>query len=195
MPTKASAQLRRSIRLVEFDYGQTGVYFVTLCVQDRNCLFGEIVDGAMRLNALGAIVAAEWRRTPEIRPNVAVDEFVVMPNHFHALLAIEGSRRGVLHTPSLQLRSPSQTLGAILRGFKAATTKHFRERRQHLQAAIWQRNYYEHVVRNDEELTRIREYIVNNPAQWELDRENPKKGVYQYAPTDGIEDIFGGNRP
>jgi putative transposase len=95
----------------------------------------------------------------------------------------------------MQLRSPSQTLGAVLRGFKAATTKYFRERQQHLQAVVWQRNYYEHVIRNDEELQRIREYIVNNPTQWALDRENPEKGVNQYAPTDGIEDIFGGHRP
>jgi REP-associated tyrosine transposase len=193
MSTKASAQRRRSIRLAEFDYGQTGLYFVTLCVHDRKCLFGEIVDGAMQLNAIGAIVAAEWRRTPEIRPNVTVDEFVVMPNHFHALLAMESSGRGVLNTPSAQLHSPSQTLGAILRGFKASTTRYFRER--HSQAPLWQRNYYEHVVRNDDELTRIREYILNNPIQWALDGENPEKGVYQYAPTDGIESIFGGVRP
>jgi REP element-mobilizing transposase RayT len=186
---------RRSIRLPHYDYREAGFYFVTICVHDRDCIFGEVVESVMRLNGLGKIVAAEWRRTPELRPNIALDEFVVMPNHFHAMIAIEDSRRGVLPYARPNFRSPSQTLGAIVRGFKSATTKLINQMRGTPGAAVWQRNYYEHVVRADEELTRIREYIVNNPAQWAMDRENPEKGVYQYAPTDGIESIFGGHRP
>jgi REP element-mobilizing transposase RayT len=190
-----SHRQRRSIRLPHYDYREAGFYFVTLCVHDRVCLFGEIVNGIMQLNECGALVASEWSRTSVIRPQVVLDEFVVMPNHFHGIVMLTVFRRGVLPYARPNFRSPSQTLGAILRGFKSTTTKRINEIRDILGAAVWQRNYYEHVVRNDEELQRIREYIVNNPAQWELDRENPARGVYQYAPTDGIEDIFGGTRP
>jgi putative transposase len=195
MPGDDAERRRRSVRLPDFDYGQVGAYFVTLGVQDRKSLFGDVVNDAMRLNELGGIVADEWRRTATMRLNVALDEFVVMPNHFHALLAIESSRRGVLNTPSGKFHSPSQTIGAIVRGFKAATTKKINECRGRVGEVLWQRNFYEHVVRDEAELSRIREYIVNNPAQWALDRENPRTGVYQYAPTDGIESIFGGIRP
>ena len=100
-----------------------------------------------------------------------------------------------MHTPSEKFQSPSHTLGAMVRGFKGSTTKSINELKGTPEAILWQRNYYEHVIRDDHELQRIREYIANNPAQWTLDKENPEKGVYQYAPTDGIESIFGGERP
>jgi len=158
-------------------------------------LFGRIVGSEICLNELGRLVSSEWRRTPDVRPNVELDEFVVMPNHFHAMVALESSRRGVLHTPSKKFHSPSQTLGAIIRGFKAATTKGINDVRHAPGAAVWQRNYYERVLRNENDLARIRQYVVNNPLQWALDRENPERGVYQYAPTDSIEEIFGGMRP
>jgi putative transposase len=186
---------RHSIRLPEYDYSQAEAYFVTLCVHERACLFGEIVGGAMQLNECGALVASEWSRTAVIRPQVVLDEFVVMPNHFHGIVMLEVSRRGVLPYARPSFQSPSQTIGAVIRGFKSATTKRINEIRGTVGVAVWQRNYYEHVIRHENELTRIREYVVNNPLQWSLDRENPGKGVYQYAPTDGIESIFGGTRP
>lgn len=186
---------RRSIRLPHYDYAQRGVYFITLCVQHRRSLFGDVIDGSMVLKNLGEIVATEWRRTSEIRPNIVVDEFVVMPNHLHGLIVMEPLRRGVSHTPGGKFRSPAQTVGAIVRGFKGSTTRLINELQGTPGVMLWQRNYYEHIVRDDRELQRIREYIANNPAQWALDRENPEKGVYQYAPTDGIEEIFGGIRP
>jgi len=195
MTAQGANRQRRSIRLSHYDYGESGAYFITFCVRNRACLLGDIVDGAMVLNELGKIVAAEWLRTPALRPNVALDEFVVMPNHIHAIITLASSRRGVLHTPSEKFESPAQTLGAIVRGFKSATTRLINVMRATPGTAVWQRNYYEHVVRDDSELQRIREYIVNNPVQWALDRENPQTGVYQYAPTDGIESIFGGIRP
>ena len=164
-------------------------------MHDRAGLFGKVVDGVMRLNELGALVATEWLRTATIRPQAVLDEFVVMPNHFHAIIAIENSRRGVLPYARPSFRSPLQSLGAIVRGFKSATTRLINEIRGTPGTVVWQRNYYEHVIRNDGELIRIREYITNNPLRWSLDRENPQKGVCQYAPTDGIEDIFGGIRP
>src|SRR5689334_9861727 len=104
----------------------------------------------MVLNDLGRIVAEEWRWTAEIQPHIALDEFVTMPNHFHAIVTLNSSRRGVSHTPSEKLQSPSHTLGAIVRGFKAATTKRINESRQTPGAPVWQRNYYEHIIRNDD---------------------------------------------
>jgi len=190
-----SNRQRRSIRLPHYDYGESGGYFVTLCVHDRGCLFGEIVDGAMQLSECGALVASEWNKTADIRPQVVLDEFVVMPNHFHAIVTMEVSRRGVLPYARPSFQSPSQTIGAVIRGFKSASAKRINDIRRTPGVAVWQRNYYEHVIRHENELTRIREYVVNNPLQWSLDRENPQKGVYQYAPTDGIESIFGGIRP
>ena len=186
---------RHSFRLPYDDYSQSGVYFVTICVHDRRCMFGEVKDRATFLNELGQLVVSEWLRTPVVRPQAVLDQYVVMPNHVHAMIAIEDSRRGVSPYARPIFRSPSQTVGAIVRGFKSATTRRINEIRGTAGRMIWQRNYYEHVVRNDNELARIREYIANNPLQWSLDRENPEKGVYQYAPTDGIESIFGGFRP
>lgn len=188
-------QRRRSVRLPHYDYDQWGAYFVTLCVQDRACLFGAVVRDSMKLNPLGVLASSEWRRTPMVRPNVELDEFVIMPNHLDGIIVITESGRGVSHTPSEKFHSPSQSLGAIIRGFKAATTKRINEVRQTPGAPVWQRNYYEHVIRNESELARIRKYVVNNPLQWALDRENPEGGVYRYASTDGIEEIFGGMRP
>jgi REP element-mobilizing transposase RayT len=188
------ARRRRSVRLLHYDYGDAGAYFITLCVHHRACLFGAVVDGAMVLNDAGKIVAAEWHRTAVIRSQVTLDEFVVMPNHFHAMVTLESSRRGVWHTPYEKFQSPSQILRAIVRGFKAATTKRINEVRHAPGAPVWQRNYYEHVIRNENELDCMRQYVVNNPLQWSLDRENPEKGVYQYA-TDGIDEIVGGMRP
>src|SRR3990170_162851 len=199
---------RRSVRLRGYDYGRAGAYFVTLCAHDRASLFGEIVDGVMRLNDLGRVVDSEWLKTPRMRPQVELDEHVVMPNHFHAILVVVDMGRGVLqYAPTL--RSPSLTVGAIVRGFKSAVTKRINQIRQTPGVAVWQRNYHEYVIRSEGELVRIRQYIADNPAQWELDRENPAvretermgdrslagRGVSPYAPTDDIETIFGGVRP
>lgn len=183
---------RRSIRLREYDYTAPGWYFITICAADRECLFGNIHNGRMILNEFGKIVKSEWIKTPEIRSNVELDEFIVMPNHFHNILIINyrvnrsidnaggDDRRGVLqYAPTVppdvtpQLKSPSQTVGAIIRGFKSAVTKQINHIRQTPGVPVWQRNYYEHIIRNDRELYEIRKYIRNNPLKWELDRENP----------------------
>ncbi len=160
---------RRSIRLQHYDYAQTGVYFITLCTLNRECLFGKILAGEMHLNKLGTIVRDEWLQTPCLRPNIRLGEWVVMPNHFHGIVEINGqskSRRGVLHTPSSDvypiIKSPSQTLGAMVRGFKSAVT-----RRANI--PVWQRNYWEHIIRNQDSHHDIATYITNNPAQWETD--------------------------
>ena len=180
---------RRSIRLQWRDYGQPGAYFVTICTRDRECLFGEIADGRMWLNDMGHAVEAEWLNTAHIRPQVELGAYVVMPNHFHAIVVIVDNGRDVLagrgilddrgvseYAPT-EFRSPSQTIGAIVRGFKSAVTKRINAIRGTPGLPVWQRNYYEHVIRNDDELDRIRQYIVDNSVQWAMDRENPMAGA------------------
>ena len=130
---------RRSIRLAHYDYSQDGAYFLTLCVRARLSIFGQIVDGVMQLNECGSLVASEWCRTSAIRPQVALDEFVVMPNHFHAIIAMEDSRRGVLPYAHPRFQSPSQSLGSIVRGFKSATTTLINSMRNSPGAPVWHR--------------------------------------------------------
>jgi putative transposase len=238
---------RRSIRLKGYDYSQAGFYFITICCQDRAHFFGEIIDGEMILNDAGKIAFAEWMKTPEIRPNVELGEFVIMPNHMHGIIRILG--RGESHSPEITneshspvitneshspvitneshspeiineshspeiineshspeiineshspeiineshspdngnnfkikqmsdnkgenispLRSPSQTIGAIIRGYKSSVTKQlgllgYTEK-------LWQRNYYEHIIRNDKSYKNILDYILNNPSKWNDDK-------------------------
>lgn len=169
-PLPSPQRNRRSIRLQGYDYSQAGAYFITLCTQDRECLFGEIVHGKMRLNDAGRIVADEWVKTAEIRDEIELDEWVLMPNHFHGILVIadgRGDRRVAPTGPQ------PRSVGAVMAGFKSVVTKRINGLRQTPGAKLWQRNYWEHIVRNEPELKRIREYIHNNPAQWELDKLHP----------------------
>ena len=163
---------RRSIRLKEYDYAQVGAYFVTICARDRECLLGDVIDGEMRLNEYGQIVMECWDEIPRHFPNVELDEFVVMPNHVHGILVITVGAR---HASPLQLsRGPQRgSLGAVVGSFKSAATKRVNERRDTPGLTIWQRNYYEHVIRNEDEMNRIREYVAQNPAQWAKDENNP----------------------
>ena len=180
METNRNRRRRRSIRLRDFDYSQAGAYFVTVCTQERRCRFGDVVDGDMRLNEAGRIVEQCWLAIPSHFPDVILDAFVVMPNHVHGIVAIvDGTVRAKNCSPLQDnimtirkpLRSPSKTIGSIVRGFKVGVTKWFRE--NGAIDEVWQRNYYEHVIRRDESLNRIREYIQNIPMQWAYDRENP----------------------
>lgn len=173
--------LRRSIRLKGYDYSRAGAYFVTICVQNRACLFGDIVDGEMVLNPSGQIVADEWIKTAEIRNEIELDEWVVMPNHFHGIVWIRhgggttGDCRGTARrAPTVeQFGKPvAGSLPTIVRAFKSAVTKRINQTRKTPGMTLWQRNYWEHIVRNDHELNRIRQYIINNPANWQYDREN-----------------------
>jgi len=179
---------RRSIRLKGYDYTRAGAYFVTICTKDRACLFGDVADGVMRLNQMGHIVRQCWLAIPDHVPPVLLDEFVVMPNHVHGIIVIMpthivGARHavGATHASPLQNhdtptrpRGPQrQSVGSIVGSFKSAATKRINEQRGTPGAPVWQRDYFEHIIRNDESLNRIREYILNNPLQWALDRENP----------------------
>jgi len=107
---------RRSIRLRGYDYSQAGAYFITICTKDRECLFGDIVDEKMCINEIGEIVQKEWLRTANIRPNVSLDEFIIMPNHLHGIIMINDGRGVLQYAPTESpFRSPSQTIGAIIR--------------------------------------------------------------------------------
>ncbi len=173
---------RRSIRLRAYDYGAVGAYFVTLCTRDRACLFGDIVDDDVRLSAYGQIVNEEWAYTELLRSHVVLDAYVVMPNHFHGIIVLTDNRRAKKDVSSRGVgseppRSPSQTLGAVVRGFKAAVTYGINVSRHTPGVPVWQRNYYEHVMCDATELERVRAYIANNPARWAEDRDNPSRNV------------------
>ncbi len=178
---------RRSIRLKGYDYSQVGAYFLTVCAQDRACLFGEVVNGEMRLNEYGQIAHAEWFRAAALRPYVQLfdDEFVVMPNHVHGIIWIVedndhgddvGATRRVAPTPAAPVipRGPlSGSIGAIVGQFKSAVARRINTLRGTPDMPVWQRNYYEHIIRSEESLLRIRQYIADNPTRWEMDSENP----------------------
>ena len=186
---------RRSIRLKRYDYRQPGAYFVTICAQNRECLFGEIVQQEMRLNDAGRIVEDEWFRTSVVRPNVELDAFVVMPNHIHGIICIVNDGRGTARRAPTMERFGHPIHGSlptIICAFKSAATKRVNERRGTPGAPVWQRNYYEHVTRNESELNRIREYITGNPARWDEDIDNPaySRGTEASASEEEFGRIF-----
>ncbi len=240
---------RKSIRLKGYDYAQEGLYFITLCCNRRSngiwisantankwhasyiknniySPFGYVENGKMILNEIGQIAHNEWMKTPEIRNNVELGEFIVMPDHFHGIIKI--LRRGELHSPSFDtnemdnsinnsnemdnslkksnemnsllnnsnelnfslnnsselhsdellgefnspLRSPSQTIGAIIRGYKSSVTKQLNNLGlSNMNEPLWQRNYYEHIIRDEEDYQRITQYIKNNPAKWGIEKQ------------------------
>ncbi len=170
---------RRSIRLVDYNYSLAGAYFITICIKDRKSILGDIKNGNVDLSPIGEIAHQFWKEIPDHFSYVKLDAFIVMPNHLHGVLILTDHCRGVQsNAPDLTTAnyyksiSPKQgTLSVIIRTFKAAVTAQCRRRKYHFPG--WQRNYYEHIVRNEDVLGRIREYIVSNPLQWQFDRENP----------------------
>ena len=173
---------RRSIRLKEYDYSQSGAYFVTICAWNRECLFGEVVDGGIRLNESGIIIQDIWNATPNHFQNIELDEFIIMPNHIHGIVIIVGAqfiapfrkttavKQGIMNRGVM---NHAPTVGEILRAFKGRCTHAINKIRNTPGIPVWQRNYYEHIVRNDSELNSIREYIMNNPLKWDMDENNP----------------------
>ncbi|RWX47114.1 REP element-mobilizing transposase RayT [Candidatus Electrothrix aarhusensis] len=182
MPYNPDIHHRRSIRLRNYDYAQAGAYFVTICVQGRECLFGEITNRVMRLHDAGNIVAEQWIKTGDIRDTVELDAWTVMPNHFHGIIVlIDTARRGTARRAPT-CRAPtterfgkpvSGSLPTIVRAFKSAATKNVNILRNTPGNKLWQPNYWEHIIRNETELQRIREYIHNNPTRWHEDALHP----------------------
>lgn len=189
MNDNASKHHRRSIRLRGYDYAQAGAYFVTIVMRDRACLFGKVVNGEMQPNQFGRIVRSTWGELPDHYEGVECDAFMVMPNHVHGIIVLADgdgvgeSDVGAGLKPAQRMAAgpnsvraglkPAPTLSEIIRGFKTFSARRVNELRETPGVPVWQRNYYEHVVRGENELSRIREYIANNPAQWEMDREHP----------------------
>lgn len=163
---------RHSIRLKNYDYSSNGAYFVTICTHNREYLFGDIVDGKMKINNLGNSVVSIWTLLPNRFP-VVIDTHQIMPNHFHGIIIIDHSvgaplagalNHGRGQAPPLQ----KITLGNIIGAFKSLTTNTW------AQCKFWQRNYYEHIIRNGTDLNKIKEYIQTNPETWDRDRNNPE---------------------
>lgn len=158
---------RRSIRLDGYDYSQPGGYFITLVVHQRRCLFGDVVNGVVNLSAIGQIVEEEWLRTAVIRKELILDDYMIMPDHFHAVLLltemVEKIKDGAV---AKQIFRPPKSLGSLVAGFKAATTHRINSIRQTPGAPVWLRNYYDRILRNEDELNQVRAYIRTNPARW-----------------------------
>ena len=171
----------RSLRLRAYDYAQAGAYFVTICTQGRMNLFGEVVDGEMRLNDLGVIAQEEWLRTESIRAEVELDISQVMLNHFHGVVVITTAMPHIgmksestrTHGRASLHRAP-KSLGSLVAGFKSVVTKRINQLQNTAGSPVWQPNYYERIIRNEKELGVIRQYIVDNPAKWLEDVENPQ---------------------
>lgn len=165
---------RRSIRLKGYDYSTPGMYFVTVCTQKRLCLFGDVFNGKMHLNDAGKMVHTAWNQLSVVFPGVVIDEFVVMPNHIHGIIVLywgnnhKGNHKGCPY---------SITLGDIVGAFKSYTTFQYilgvkTQQWPPFPTRLWQRNYYEHIIRNPQSLNRIRQYILHNPLRWYLHRQN-----------------------
>jgi putative transposase len=151
------------------------MYFVTVCAAGHKCWFGHITGETMQMNNIGRMVERCWREIPAHFPSVALDEFIVMPNHLHGVLVIVGANDYSPLPPNdvgTRPRGTTRTIGSIIRGFKIGVTKWMRENAG--PRDVWQRNYFEHVIRNETSLNRIRRYIVENPMRWAFDRENPE---------------------
>ncbi len=159
---------RKSIRLKDYDYSQPGYYFVTICAANQECIFGTIIAEQMQLTPSGDIVSQCWRSLPGHVNTLKTDAFVVMPNHIHGILAITDTLEGTATTPPRKW-----SLGQIVAYYKYESTKLANQSSASAARRLWQPSYYEHVVRNEKDLDRIREYIINNPLQWALDEENP----------------------
>ena len=176
---------RRSLRLRAYDYAQAGAYFVTVCAHDRRGLFGDIVDGAMRLNDVGKVAQEAWENIPAHFPHVETDAWTVMPNHIHGVIVIlypnveVPPTVGATHASPLHHRSgpPKHSIGAIVGAYKSAVSKRINATRGTPGARVWQRNYYDHVIRNEADLHRIRQYIEDNPGRWAEDPENPARSL------------------
>ena len=156
-----------------------GEYFITICAYNRGCIFGDVINEEMRLSAVGNIVKGEWLRTATIRPNVELDVFVVMPNHIHGIIVLNEiynmhGRGTSRRAPTLERfgKPTSNSIPTIVRLFKSTTTKQINKIRYSPGLPIWQRGYYEHIIRNDKDLNNIRDYIINNPLKWMEDKEN-----------------------
>ena len=173
---------RRSIRLPGYDYSQAGAYYITIVTHQRDCLFGKIENEKMILSDLGKIADECWRAIPDHFPLVELGAYVVMPNHVHGIIVITDNGRGAAllrpytgpdeNQNSHKINVKPGSLGAIVRSYKSAVS--YRIHKEHNATGIWQRNYYEHIIRDDKDLQNKTDYIDANPMLWDEDENNPQ---------------------
>jgi putative transposase len=186
---EAANQRRRSLRLKGYDYAQAGAYFVTVCTQDRACLFGDVAGDTVCLNTAGQLAATLWSAMPTRFPEIELDAFVVMPNHVHGVIVLPDRAETVgaplvgAHADDGGERAATRaapTVGNVVGAFKSLFTVEYIQgvkegRWPRFQGRVWQRNYYEHVIRDEPDLARVRRYIDENPLSWAFDDENPQR--------------------
>jgi REP element-mobilizing transposase RayT len=158
---------RHSIRLKGYDYSQSGAYFITICLQERADILGQIIDDNVHVSAAGEMVQKVWDEIHEYYPGVFTDQFIVMPDHVHGIIVLE---------PDDADNYPKYSIGGIIKSFKALTTKRYGNGIANFgwpsyNKRLWQRNYYEHIIRDEYEYLQIRNYIIANPENWETDEE------------------------
>lgn len=172
---------RRQLRLRDFDYSSPGFYFVTVCAENRACVFGEIFGGKVVLGNAGQLVAESWQRLPLRFPAITMDGFVVMPNHLHGIVQIlQPSERWAQQAAPLRT---APALGQVMRAFKSTSAIAIKKLLGRPGRRVWQRAYYEHVIRNEDDLKNVREYIQQNPLRWALDRDNPAATLIGHSKT------------
>jgi REP element-mobilizing transposase RayT len=175
---------RNSLRLNDFDYSQIGAYFVTICTKNRQCLFGKIQHGTMQLSPFGRVASAQWQQLPYRFPYLEFGEWVIMPNHIHGILVITGrgeasqDKRPCSPESLIEEASPLRpngttpgSVGEIIQIYKSVTSRKISAQKENLKGSVWQRNYYEHVIRNERDLQAISDYILTNPQNWKEDTE------------------------
>jgi putative transposase len=188
MPSKFDPKKhhRHSIRLPNYDYSQSGAYFVTIVAWHRECLFGEVVNREMRLNKFGLVAIQQWEKLPKRFRNIELGIYVIMPNHVHGIIVIKNGR-GTAGNPSDYDGEPSRraptheqfqkpirgSIPTIIRSYKSAVSYRINLMRGTQDVPVWQRNYYEHIIRNERDLQNKTDYIEANPILWDQDSENP----------------------
>lgn len=163
---------RKSIRLPDYDYSQSGFYFITICTQNMVCLFGQITDGTIKLNNAGQKMDECWRNIPQHSPNIKLHSHIIMPNHLHGIIELVGAPLVGAHPSKTgQPRGIAPTIGGIVGAFKSLSTNAYISGVNYkgwppFSKKLWQRNYYEHVIRNEDSFREISEYIETNPIRW-----------------------------
>ena len=169
---------RKRICLNEYDYTSPGAYLVTVCASRNSVVFSHILaDGALKMNCFGKVVMEEWKRAAQLRDNVELDEYVIMPDHLHGIVVLKcrGTARRA-PTPGQFSLPVSSSLPTIVRAFKSAVTRRIHLLQDCSGLTIWQRGYHEHIIRKNENINQVREYIRNNPLRWRL-----KQGMSETA--------------
>ena len=168
---------RRSLRLRGYDYSSQGAYFITICTYQRDCLFGKVENGKMQLSSSGQIAEDCWKQVPMHSPNIELSEFIVMPNHLHGIVVVQHTttwhRLDASSAATFGKMMKPNALSTIVRSFKSATTRNINILRGAFGIPVWQRNYYDHIIRDAITYQRIEHYIRNNPSSWQQDQLHP----------------------